>query len=180
MKSKTTKDGWDRHTFPNGKPFTEFRLKNGRRQGDYRVWYENGVLAEQGRYRDGLLHGIIRKWNRRGQLLGTCRFDNGTGMLCDWHDNGQLSSEISYVRGNMTGRMRWWAEDGMFYGQRYYFEDRQISKKAYVQKCASMPELPRFEDEKTRNTLGNYVRRLRREKREQARLGPTPHDLEQQ
>ena len=180
MRTQSPKDGVHRITFPDGRPSLEYTIKKGTRHGVYRQWHENGVLAEEGRYRNGLLHGVVRKWNTKGQLLGTCKFDDGTGMSRQWHGNGQLSSELSYVHGEMTGRMKWWAEDGMLYGQRYFFGGRPISKKAYLQKCESMPELPRFEDEKTANTLGNYMKRLHRAKRKEAKSGPTLNDLEEQ
>ena len=180
MKTQSPKDEIDRSTFPDGKPSSEFTMKKGTRHGIYRLWYENGVLAEEGRYRNGLLHGVIRKWNTKGQLLGTCKFDNGTGMLREWFENGQLRHECSFVQGKLTGRMKIWAEDGMLYGQSYYFNFKPISKKAYLQKCENMPELPRFEEEKTANALGNYMRQLRRAKREQAKSGPTPEELQEQ
>jgi len=120
------------------------------------------------------------EWTPQGRLLGSSKFQNGTGLLRDWYDNGQVCSEWSYFKGESTGRMRFWAEEGMLYGQKYYFNGRPISKKGYLAKCAAIPGLPRFQDEKTTNTLGNYVRRLRRAKREQAKLGPTPEQLEQQ
>ncbi len=180
IKPQVAEAGLNKTTHPDGSPSSEYTVKNGRRHGIYHQWHENGGLAEEGRYRNGLLHGVIRKWNAKGQLLGKCKFDNGTGMLRIWHDNGQLSCEWSYVHGVMTGRMKFWDEEGMLYGQRYYFNGRPISKKAYVQKCDSMPQLPRFEDEKTANTLGNYVRRLRRAKREQRKSGPTQDELAEQ
>lgn len=180
MKTQAPKDGIDRTVFPDGRPSSEYTMKRGTRHGFYRVWHENGVLAQKGNYHNGLLDGVVRKWNTKGQMLGMCKFDNGTGMLREWYENGQLRYEWSQLQGEMTGRMRWWAEDGMLYGQRYYFGGAPISKKAYAQKCESMPELPRFEDEKTANTIGNYVRRLRRAKREQAKSAPTQDDLEEQ
>ena len=91
-----------------------------------------------------------------------------------------MSYEWSYYHGELNGRMRFWAEEGMLYGQRYYFNGRPISKKGYLAKCVAIPGLPRFQDEKTANTLGNYVRRLRRAKREQAKLGPSPEQLEEE
>ena len=68
----------------------------------------------------------------------------------------------------------------MLYGQRYYFNGLPISKKAYQAKCVGIPGLPRFQDDKTANTLGNYMRRLRREKREQAKLPSSPEQLEEE
>lgn len=165
--------------FPNGNKVSEITMSAGVRHGAYRLWHENGTLMEQGRYRKGQLHGIIQKWNDEGRLLGTYRVVDGAGIVREWHSNGQLSYEMSFVRGVMNGRMRWWDADGMFHGQRYYFDGSPISKKKYLEKCKSRPELPRFEDENITNTLGNYIRRLRRSRREQVESGPTPEDLKQ-
>ncbi len=165
--------------FPNGKPSEEYTIKNGEQHGLHRRWHPNGVLAMERPYRKGLLHGVARQWNTRGELLGTSKLRNGTGTLLEWYENGQLSQECSYFHGAMTGRVRFWAEDGMLFGQRYYFDGRPISKKRYKAKCRAVPGLPRFKDEHTKNTLGNYVRRLRRAKRDQAKTGPTPEQLEE-
>ena len=148
--------------------------------GIRRRWHPNAVLAEERRYRNGLLHGVTRQWNSQGDFLGSCCFQNGTGMFREWHENGQLSYEWSYFHGEINGRMRCWAEDGMLYGQRYYFDGRPVSKKAYQAKCRTIPGLPTFEDEKPTNTLGNYVRRLRRAKREQTKLGLSTEQLEEE
>jgi hypothetical protein len=126
--------------------------------GVHRTTFPDGKLAEEYTIKNGKQHGIHRRW----------------------HENGQLSYEISYYHGEMNGRMRWWAEDGMLYGQRYYFKDRPISKKGYQAKCQTVRGLPRFQDEKTTNTLGNYVRRLRKAKREQAKLGPSAEQIEEE
>ena len=180
MKIPIPEDGVHRTTFPDGEPSEEYTIKNGKEHGIHRRWHPNRVLAEERRYRNGLLHGVIREWTPQGRLLGRCKFQNGTGLLRNWYDNGQVRSEWSYFQGECNGRMRFWAEDGMLYGQRYYFDGRLISKKGYQAKCRTIPGLPRFEDEKTTNTFGNYVRRLRRAKRDQAKLGPSPEQLEEE
>jgi len=68
----------------------------------------------------------------------------------------------------------------MLYGQRYYFDGRPISKKGYQAKCQMIQRLPRFADEKTSNTLGNYVRRLRKAQREQGKMGPSAEQIEEE
>jgi antitoxin component YwqK of YwqJK toxin-antitoxin module len=90
MEALAVKDRLDRTTFPDGTPSSEYTMRRGKTNGIYRRWHENGVLAEEGRYRNDLWHGVIRQWNTQGQLLGTCKFDKGTGMFRQWHDNGQL------------------------------------------------------------------------------------------
>jgi len=180
MKIPIPEDGVHRIAFPDGKPEEEYTIKHGKRHGIYHRWHLNGVLAEESRYWNGLLHGVMREWSSQGRLLGSCKFQNGTGLLRNWYDNGQVRSEWSYFMGEWNGRMRFWAEDGMLYGQKYYFNGRPISKKGYLAKCGAIPGLPRFQDEKTANTLGNYVMRLRRTKRAQAKLGPSPEQLEEE
>ncbi|MGV3756383.1 MAG: toxin-antitoxin system YwqK family antitoxin [Verrucomicrobiota bacterium] len=170
-------DGTYRSTYPDGQPFSECTIKHGRMEGVSRRWHPNGVMSHEEHRQNGVLHGLLRQWNAQGELLGTCQFKAGTGILRQWHENGQLSLEISYFNGRETGRMRCWEKDGMLYGTRYYFEGKPISKKGYLEKCALIPELPRLEEEKTTHTLGNFVRKLKREKREQAKLGPTPEQL---
>jgi hypothetical protein len=128
------------------------------KDGVHRTAFPDGRPSEEYTIKNGKRHGIYRRW----------------------HENGQLSDESSYYRGELNGRMRFWAEDGMLYGQRYYLNGRPISKKGYLEKCAAIPGLPRFQDEKTANTLGNFVRRLRAAKREQAKLGPSPRQLEEE
>ena len=65
--------------------------------------------------------------------------------------------------------MRVWEADGMLMVEAYFYESRPISKKKYLEKCRTNPELPVFADEKVTNTLGNYMRRLRKERREQVK-----------
>jgi hypothetical protein len=126
--------------------------------GVHRTTFPDGKPSEEYTVKNGKEHGIHRRW----------------------HENGHVSYEISYYHGEMNGRMRWWAKDGILYGQRYYFDGRPISKKGYQAKCQTIPGLPRFEDEKTTNTLGNYVRRLRKAMREQAKLGPSAEQIEEE
>jgi hypothetical protein len=128
------------------------------KEGLHRTIFPNGSPSEEYTIRNGRRHGIWRSW----------------------HDNGQVKSECSFVDGQMSGKMRFWERDGMLYPPRYFLNGRPISKKGYLAHCESNPGLPRFEEEKTTNTFGNYLRQLRRTKREQAKAGPTAADLEEQ
>jgi hypothetical protein len=170
-------DGIHRSTYPDGTPSSVFEIRNGKMIGVSRTWHPNGQLAQETPYSEGCIHGTMRQWNVKGELLGSCEFQHGTGLARQWHDNGQLIGETSFYKGRMNGHMRVWDKDGMLYRTSFFFDGRPISKKGYLEKCASMPELPRFEEVKTTNTLGNYVRKLNREKRAQAKLGPTPEQL---
>lgn len=128
------------------------------KDGVHRTHYPNGKLESEFTVKNKELNGIYKTW----------------------HENGQIASELSHVRGKPCGRMRLWDPDGMLVGQLFYFDGRPISRKRYLEKCKLDPNLPRFDDKKPTNNLGNYVRRLRREQREQAKLGPPPEELQYQ
>ena len=177
MKYQPLPDGLHRNIHSNGTACSEYTLKNGVRHGLLQCWHENGQLAEQCMFVEGLAEGEWRHWNANGELLSTDNFKNGTGIARQWNSNGTFGAEFSYFRGGLTGRMRYWGEEGMLYLIEYRFEGRRITKKRYCELCNANPALPRFADEKIANTLGNYMRRMRREKREKAKLGPTEEDV---
>jgi hypothetical protein len=178
MNANLEANGIHQLCYPNGKPNIEYTVKNGKREGPYRRWNSNGILEEECHYVNGLQHGDWKHWNNQGKLMGVDIFKRGSGLSRRWHANGQLSSETSYVEGEETGRMRYWDTDGLLFGTKYFFKGRLISKKKYLELCDADPSLPRFLEEKPINTLGGYVRKLRKERRESAKLGPAPEQIQ--
>ncbi len=164
-------DGRHRQFFPDGKPSHEHTVRNGQTHGLCRSWHENGQIAHERRYKNGRIHGLCKQWNEQGKLLGTSRLRDGTGTLKTWRDDGELASEISYSCGKITGRMRNWGNNGILLGERWFFNDRPISKKKYKQMCVRDARLPRFDEEQVVNTLGNWLRKQRKERRVRKKLG---------
>ncbi|MEM6877387.1 MAG: hypothetical protein AAF544_02425 [Bacteroidota bacterium] len=74
----------------NGEPFFEATIINDKIQGTYRIWYENGQLAEE--------------------LLFVDQLENGPATF--YHPNGQLAMSGQYAMGKMTGEWHFLAEDG--------------------------------------------------------------------
>jgi hypothetical protein len=68
----------------------------------------------------------------------------------------------------------------MLIGEQWYFNYRIISKKKYLILCEQDPTLPRFSDEKPANTLGRWIRQLRKEKEQRRKLGPLAEDIAEQ
>jgi len=165
------KDGLHRQFFPNGKLSHESSVRDGLSDGLCRNWHENGQIAGEWRYKKGRIHGLCKQWNKHGQLLGTSRFKNGTGIFRKWHDNGQLESEFSYLRGKTTGRMRMWSWNGILMAERWFLDNKPISRKKYKEMCVRDARLPRFDEEQVANTLGNWLRKQRKERREKEKLG---------
>ena len=74
----------------NGNPFFEATIIDDQLQGRYRIWYENGQLAEE--------------------LIFIDRLENGPSTF--FHPNGQLAMSGEYERGMMTGDWLFSAPDG--------------------------------------------------------------------
>jgi antitoxin component YwqK of YwqJK toxin-antitoxin module len=60
------------------------------RHGLFRAYHQNGALASEGNYVDGVEHGPWR----------------------DYHENGQLAAEGQYEHGQENGKWRYWNRDG--------------------------------------------------------------------
>src|SRR5438128_11822007 len=113
------------------------------RHGKVRALHKNGVLAGDEPDPDGLLHGVCRKWNEAGKLLGKCRLVHGTGIQRAWHDNGQLQLEVSTVRGEFCGRNRIWLRDGTLISERFYLRGRVVSPEKYREAATQDRTLPK-------------------------------------
>ena len=75
----------------NGNPFFEATIINDQLQGSYRIWYENGQLAEQLNFVD--------------------RLENGPATF--FHPNGQLAMSGEYAMGKMVGDWQFLNADGL-------------------------------------------------------------------
>ncbi|MTB53520.1 toxin-antitoxin system YwqK family antitoxin [Lewinella sp. W8] len=74
----------------NGEPFFAATIIDDQLQGTYRIWYENGQLAEKLNFVDNL--------------------EDGPATF--YHPNGQLAMEGQYATGKMVGNWQFFAEDG--------------------------------------------------------------------
>lgn len=145
----------ERTFYPNGQVEWEATIKDGKPIGMVRHWYENGVLKQECPCdENGLEHGVVKDWNKEGELVNESRWSHGTGVSKSWFGNGQLESESHYVHGRLCGRMRMWWEDGGIMSTTYYIRDREVSKKKYDEACKTDTSLPRYEDDASERESG--------------------------
>ncbi|MEM8584273.1 MAG: hypothetical protein AAGF87_08390 [Bacteroidota bacterium] len=69
--------------YANGEPFFEATIVADQLQGRYRIWYENGQLAEQLYFVDQLEDGPATFYHPNGQLAMSGQYDMGT-MVGNW------------------------------------------------------------------------------------------------
>jgi len=62
--------------------------KDGKLDGLYTEWYENGQKVKEGNYKDG----------------------KDDGLYTEWYENGQKEFELTYKDGEIISE-KWWDED---------------------------------------------------------------------
>ena len=75
----------------------EEKFKDGKRDGLYKEWYENGQLRVEINHKDNKREGLWKMYYENGQLKRVENFKDGTqiGAFRNWHENGQLNYECN-------------------------------------------------------------------------------------
>ena len=141
--------------YSNGEKYQQGTLAEGKRDGVWLEWYENGVKNSELTYKSGkLLSSLTWKPNGEKSKNGII---NGNGILKNWHENGKLMVEKKIVAGNELV-IRGWDSDGKFLGSKfsnYYknldiktfgIESRIESKKEHILELEN--EIPKDEAKK--------------------------------
>ena len=91
-------------------------LKNGKKEGSWVEYFDNGQLVSKGEYKNGKEEGSWISYWKNGQLFSKGDFKDGKeeGSWVRYHDNGQLFSKGDYKNGKREGS---WVK---------YFKDRTI------------------------------------------------------
>jgi antitoxin component YwqK of YwqJK toxin-antitoxin module len=87
----------------------------GRREGYYKGWYENGNRWFERIYAAGLKIGIHFGWYADNQSKFEYHFNNQgayEGPVKEWHSNGILAKHFNFVNGKEDGSQRMWKPNG--------------------------------------------------------------------
>jgi len=77
------------------------------RDGDRKVWYENGSLWQHGFYRDGKMDRSYKIWYNNGNLayLKFLRDDEQEGEAREWNRDGTLHARFYFYYGKLVDPM---------------------------------------------------------------------------
>jgi len=97
----------------SGQKHTKGYLTNGREDGIWTWWYENGQKSKEIDYFDGkTLDVLYKKWDDNGQKEeGTLKDRKLDGFVTEWYENGQKKYETIYKDGKLISKKEW-NEDG--------------------------------------------------------------------
>ena len=93
---------------------TQGSFKDGKEDGPWVGYHDNGRVREKGTYKDGKPDGPYVSYNDNGQLLlkGTFKDGKAEGPWVYYHDNGQLWSKGTYKDGKIDGPWVNYKSDG--------------------------------------------------------------------
>ena len=115
---RTPFTGWSKKLHANGKIDDLIHYKDGKQDGPWNRWYENGqrqydFLMKQGKMVSGL------GWKPTGEPSPT-KIVDGTGPCVGYHVNGRKRFEGTRVMGELDGVVTYWYENGAKYWERSF------------------------------------------------------------
>jgi antitoxin component YwqK of YwqJK toxin-antitoxin module len=99
----------------NGQYFSQGKIDDGIRTGDWTYWKENGQKKEVAYYKNGeIVAGTEYAYHENGQISAEVNLKDGKrhGKWTSWHENGQLKWEATYKNDLPDGKTNGWFENG--------------------------------------------------------------------
>ena len=81
----------------NGILLIESVIKNGKKNGLHKEWYENGQIIVETNFKNGKEYGLYKMWYDNGQIMFEWNYKNGVqnGVSKHWDEDGRLLSETN-------------------------------------------------------------------------------------
>lgn len=101
--------------YPNTKDTAEITAyKEGKENGIWKKFYENGLLKEKREFTNGMKTGEYLAWweNGKQQVHYFFKQDEYDGTCRDWNQAGLLVKQMNYKMGHEEGSQQWWYDNG--------------------------------------------------------------------
>ncbi len=89
-------------SYDNNILISNIEYKNGKEDGELKIYQNDGSLFLEGTYKEGKPHGIVKEYNPDGSILSYDEFQNGIqhGKSIIYNKNKKLLKEWHYKMGN--------------------------------------------------------------------------------
>lgn len=88
--------------------------ETGKKQGVWKEFYENGKIKEEKKYKDDVIDGYVKSYDKKGNLANTQKFNNGKqvknppelaklDVYKEFYDDGTMKYEGGYINGMPVG-----------------------------------------------------------------------------
>jgi antitoxin component YwqK of YwqJK toxin-antitoxin module len=113
----------------NGKVFQMFgdmkvplgKMKDGKKEGKWMVWYDNGTKQREQNYKDGKKNGLFTEWRENGIKRKDTQYlnDEKYGLETNYREEGGMYSQVDWTD-RLHYRITNFYEDGTIYTSGYY------------------------------------------------------------
>jgi antitoxin component YwqK of YwqJK toxin-antitoxin module len=112
-------------SFDNGKSRISMNLVDGLKEGEVKVYFENGDLNEIRSYKKNIMDGTWLTFNKNKIKIAEAHYLDGKkdGKWLIWDDNGNLIYELEYTAGEKTGLWKNYDKSGNLINQRSYIKE---------------------------------------------------------
>lgn len=128
------KEGKWKKLFPNDTTALELDFSGNKFVGDYKMYYENGVLKSAGKWDklQNVFKGNFKMYNSTGGLLKNFEYDdegNKSGMQMIYYPNGNMALLANMKKGMLDGQAMIFLKNGEAYAERVYKDGKLIAEK---------------------------------------------------
>lgn len=78
-------------------------FKNQKEHGVQKEWYTNGQEKLEAPYQDGVMNGLFKHWDIKGNLVGKYEMKQGNGSVRIYNSDGRLIKDYTYKDNNRNG-----------------------------------------------------------------------------
>lgn len=101
--------------------------------GLYKSYYENGILAREGAFKDDKEEGVFKSFYEDGKLKDESTYEDGVlqGRRKTYYPNGTVKSREYYKDDLLDGRIKRYRENGTIEIIDTYVNGRKTNRKTY-------------------------------------------------
>ncbi|HKJ41055.1 MAG TPA: hypothetical protein VKA27_03130 [Sunxiuqinia sp.] len=108
--------------FDNGNTEMQMKLDKGIKNGEVKIYFENGKLKEIRHYKNNEMDGTWITYNQKAQKVALANYNEGVknGKWMIWDDNGSLIYEMNYKDGQKVCTWKKYDAKGQVVSERIF------------------------------------------------------------
>jgi len=147
--------------------------KLNKKKGVWKVFYANGKIKQESRYKNDLLNGYLKEYDLKGKLINATLYINGipqnkSSKLADlkikreYYKNGKVEKEGVYDKaGNKNGLFKYFNETGEIYKTEIYLHGNLLTKGLIDEDEKRQGYWEEYYKDGELKSKGNYIDGLR-------------------
>lgn len=123
------------HFFSDGTEQIKQSYIEGRKEGEWSIWYEDGTPQKEGFIKDGKQHGAYREYYTNGNLRYEYNYDldKKTGTWKGWYEDGTKYTIREFSNDTLDGKVLVYDKKGELAKEYDYLKGTLVGKKMHFE-----------------------------------------------